>query len=107
MLTGTDLYRHVIAQGDSGLMHKVWEPTPWVVDVWTGGFSNNYTREQEIRRWCAERFGPECFVIGGREGKWQRGGATIHGWTWMGFETEAMMNEFLAAWGDKPTEDAC
>ena len=114
MLTGTDLYRSAIDSamyGDDAeradLMRRVWEPTPWMADVWTGGFAQEFGREREIREWCTERFGPECFVIGGREGKWQRGSATINGWPWMGFATEAMMNEFLAVWGDRPTEDAC
>lgn len=30
--------------------------------------------------------------------RWFRGGATIHGWTWFGFATEADMQAFLAAW---------
>lgn len=83
------------------LMREVWAPTPWVADVYTGGFSKEFGREMRIRKWCSERFGPEAFVIGGRDGKWQRGIATINGWTWIGFATEAMMDEFLSAWGVK------
>jgi hypothetical protein len=110
MNVGTDIFRRAIDaamhDGDeerAELMRKVWEPTPWIVDVWTGGFAQEFGREMYIREWCAERFGAECFTIGGREGKWQRGSATIHGMTWMGFATKEMMNEFIAKWGvEKP-----
>ena len=111
MSDGTALYRQAIDSamydGDeerAELMRKVWEPTPWIVDVWTGGFAQEFGREQEIREWCTEHFGPECFVIGGRDGKWQRGSATINGMTWMGFATEEMMNEFMAVWGTEKPE---
>ena len=113
MTLGTDLYLRVIVPslpseiGRAELMLRVWEPTPWIVNVWTGGFSEEFGREMEIREWCTGRFGPECFVLSRREGKWQRGSVTISGWTWMGFATEAMMNEFIAKWGiEKPEVSA-
>jgi hypothetical protein len=34
----------------------------------------------------------------GKFGRWLFGGATVDGWTWVGFDTEAAMSEFRAAW---------
>ena len=114
MLKGSDIFLSVVEQGlyqddqeRTDLMRKVWAPTPWVVDVYTGGFKEEFGREMRIRKWCADRFGQEAFVIGGVDGSWQRGSATINGRTWMGFATEAMMNDFLAEWGDNQTGAAC
>lgn len=111
MISGTDIFRRAIDaamyDGDeerAELMRRVWEPTPWMADVWTGGLSHEFGREQEVREWCTAHFGPECFVIGGRDGKWQRGNATINGWSWMGFATDEMLNEFMAVWGTEKPE---
>ena len=108
-MNGTELFHRAIDlsmyDGDqerADLMREVWTPTPWVTDVYTGGLSHEFRREMEIREWCEERFGQEAFVIGGRLGSWQRGSVTINGWSWMGFATEAMMSEFLSAWGENP-----
>ncbi len=104
---GSDLYRRMLAfdycdHERAEIMHKVWCVTPWMADVYTGGYSNDQDRELAIREWCREKFGPEAWPIHGKPGTWQRGGATINGWTWMGFQTEAMMMEFLQAW---PSEE--
>jgi hypothetical protein len=82
--------------GERGaLMRKVWEKTPWMVNAYTG---DPYIREIKMLRWCQENFGPEAWPIHGKPGKWYRGGATVNGWTRMGFETEAMMNKFCETW---------
>lgn len=98
---GTDLYRRAMAYdyGDNdrqALMKQVWEPTPWMADVYTG--SGEVGRTLDMIHWCRERFGPESYPIHGVEGAWRRGNATIDGWTWYGFKTEEMLQEFLAAW---------
>lgn len=106
-VAGSDLYRRAILEYDYGdperneLMRRVWRITPWMLDCFTGSWSD-CDRQHEIVTWCTNQFGPQAFVLGGRPGRWQRGSATIFGWTWMGFETEAMMLEFMAAW---PTPD--
>lgn len=111
---GTDLFRGM-AGHDYGseemlaLNIKVWGPTPWMVDVYTGGYSNSLEREQKIREWCAAQFGPESSPIHGRVGTWHRGGATINGWTWMGFATREQMEQFMDAWPtpvEPPTDPA-
>ena len=80
----------------AALMHKVWEPTPWMVDVYTGRCGE--AREYDMLRWCYDQLGDQSSPIHDRTGRWHRGGATINGWTWFGFATEADMNLFLAAW---------
>lgn len=97
----TDLYRRILAFdfGDaerSTLMRKVWQPTPFVVDVWTDGV--NSTRYRDLLQWCFDELGAPCAVIHGCSGRWQLGGATVHGWTWFGFAEEADMVRFLARW---------
>lgn len=80
--------------GDNGdLMRKVWENTPWMIDVYTD--SPNTDRWYDVMQWCQGEFGQERWPLHGIEGDWHTGGATIHGWTWIGFATEEMMNKFL------------
>jgi hypothetical protein len=100
-MTGTDIFARTLAfdygdQERSDIMRKVWTPTPWMIEVFTG--SINSERERSIARWCWDRFGQQASPIHGIDGVWQRGCATVHGWTWYGFATEAQMLEFLAAW---------
>jgi hypothetical protein len=102
---GSDLYRRLSTHdyGDEErreLMLQAWSDTPLMVDAHTGGWTNEWGRESEIHSWCVEQFGPPAHPFAGVPGKWQRGGATIHGWTWMGFATEEMMHKFIARWGD-------
>lgn len=80
------------------LMHHVWKDTPWMIDVYSGGYSNHRDREFDIQTWCYQQFGEKASPIHDRPGRWQRGGATIHGWTWFGFSTEAEMLAFVARW---------
>lgn len=97
LLKGSALYhRQIVSNGDD-LMHKVWGGTPWMVNAYTGNISN-FGRYGEIMDWCRERFGPEAFPIHGKPGDWHSGGATVLGWTWMGFKTKQMMEQFCNAW---------
>ena len=79
------------------LMVKVWEGTPWMVNAHTGSVQDSV----EIRQWCRDRFGDEAWPIHGKPGDWQFGGVTIHGWTWVGFATEPMLDEFCNTWETK------
>lgn len=104
---GTELYRRTMEYADKDehrkkgeLMRKVWTPTPWMVDVFTGGYNSGRDREFAIREWCREHLGPEADPIRGTEGTWQRGGVTINGYTWMGFATKEIMEQFCKRWAD-------
>lgn len=104
LITGTELFESVVSYdygdfGRSELMREVWSVTPWMVNFYIGRHSE--ARDIEVRAWCVEHFGPEALPIHGRPGNWQRGNATINGWTWMGFASEDMLVSFLAAWNAK------
>jgi hypothetical protein len=105
---GTDLYRKTMSEdyGDPKLLElqrKVWSPTPWMIDVYEG---DGRDKEREIRNWCLRNLGTESSPIHDRdigevyahERVWHRGNVTMHGWTWYGFKTEAMMKRFQEAW---------
>lgn len=99
----TDLYHRMLAfdYGDTeraDLMKQVWQDTPWMIDVWSGGYSRHRDREMEILNWCNDTFGQQAAPIHERPGAWYRGSATIHGWTWFGFSTEADMVRFQERW---------
>jgi len=102
---GTDLYHRILAfdglDSHRATMQEVWQGTPWMVDAYTG--SHDTGRRIEMMAWCREQFGPEAWPLHGRPGTWHGGGVTIHGWTWMGFATEAQLRLFLERW---PAPDA-
>lgn len=105
MTTGSALYQRAMAfydanDRDPALQHKVWDPTPWMLDVYTGAYVN----EREIWLWCAEHLGEESSPIHGKAGTWHRGGATVYGWSWFGFDTEERMRKFQAKWGGTDQE---
>jgi hypothetical protein len=108
----TDLYQRTMAfdYGDgerTALMHKVWDGFPWMVNAYTGGYSLERDREREILLWCEENIGKQASPIHEIPGRWHRGGATIHGWTFMGFVSEADMKRFQERWpapAGSPTE---
>jgi hypothetical protein len=79
------------------LMRRVWEGTPWMVDVLEGDFYHE--RGRDMLEWCDETFGPAAWPIHGRPGTWHRGSATVYGHTWYGFATEAQMRQFCERWG--------
>lgn len=100
-VTGSALFDRTIAfdYGDvetSALVQKVWSATPWMTNCKTDGPDADISRE--IMDWCRAKWGEEAWPIHGRLGKWQRGSATIFGWTWFGFATEEMLKEFQAKW---------
>lgn len=91
-MTGSELYHRTISfdYGDDhrrALMEEVWSVTPWVVNVFSDNISS--ARERGMMEWCRKRIGDEAHPIHGMPGKWQRGGATIFGWTWFGFTDKA------------------
>ena len=70
-----------------------WASIPWIIDVYVGMDYPVNRREQEMDIWCTEHFG-RALTMFNKKGKWGHGHATIHGWTWRGFATEEMMNQF-------------
>ncbi|MEM6499303.1 MAG: hypothetical protein AAF709_21580 [Pseudomonadota bacterium] len=108
MPDGSSLYQRSMSyyeanERDGGILqHKVWDGTPWMVDVYTGRVADD--RDLEIRDWCQKNFGEMAWPIHGRKGSWHRGGATVYGWTWFGFASEEMMNQFLSRWDDFPRD---
>lgn len=94
--SGTGLYQRQIKQSDNNLMKKVWDGTPWMIDVDTGSIESD--RYREMMQWCRKQFGAEAWPIHGKPGDWQCGSVTIHGRTWMGFKTKKMLELFLEAW---------
>jgi len=99
---GTELYQRQIASlkienEQDALMYEIWSQFPWMIDVYTG--SPGDSKYREIISWCKEQFGLDAWPIHGRPGDWYIGGATIHGWAWMGFRTKEMMEQFCKAWG--------
>jgi len=100
-MTGTDLYRRMCAfnYGDAeraAVMREVWDPTPWMVEIYTGQCGDE--RDREMQRWCHDEFGGQSWPLHGRPARWLRGSATVHGWTWYGFADQAGMGRFVAHW---------
>lgn len=107
-MMATDLYRRTISfdyddEDRRKLMEKVWSVTPWMIDCFTDGI--NSERERSIREWCYESIGPQAHPIHGKDGDWQLGGATIYGWTWLGFAKEEQLKDFIAAFPDAEKEN--
>ena len=99
----TELYQRMIEQsptcaGGAELAHRVWDGTPWMVNIYTG--SHPDPRDRDILEWCYEEFGEQANPFGPepQPGRWRRGSATIHGWTWYGFASQEDMEKFVAAW---------
>lgn len=97
---GTGLYQFILdrSAGDDErdvLMRKVWEPTPWVINVFEGSYDEyNFI---DIIRWCCDNLGDESYPIHDKVGVWHRGGATVDGYTWYGFASEELMQRFIDA----------
>lgn len=109
MTEGTELYREMLAfnYGDgerNEMMRNHWTGTPWMINIFTGSHPDG--RDREMMEWCAERFGPEAwpYSTNPRAGRWKRGGATVFGWGWYGFDAEQAMKEFEAAFPNPPEE---
>ncbi len=98
---GSELYKRAMAYYEANddraeLNHQVWDGTPWMVDAYTGRV--NEDRWHAMVTWCREKFGDEAWPIHDKSGQWQRGMATINGWSWFGFATEEQMKQFIEAW---------
>ena len=105
-IEGTALFNRVLRfdHGDqerNDLMRKVWSVTPWMVDAYTGSIDYG-GRYREMMDWCFDQFGQECSPIHDKPGRWQRGSATIFGWTWFGFTRREEMERFVAQWPAPP-----
>jgi len=108
----TPLYKRIVAHavdsGDIDLTNKVWDNTPWVINVNTGSPSDyENDRLHGMIEWCTLNLGPEAWPIHDKPGNWYRSGATVMGETFIGFHTECMMNDFMLEHPkyilDKPT----
>jgi len=100
---GTPLYADILKfnSGDderSALMREIWNATPWVINVFSGRTMSD--RYNEIMKTIRDTFGRQASVIHKIDGEWQVGGATVNGWTWIGFRTEAQMKAFQDAFKD-------
>lgn len=100
----TALYERIIGydygdQERNDLMRKVWQGTPYVVNVTTG--SINSDEWQEIMQFCRDEFGTEAWPIHGRAGRWQSGSATVFGETFIGFDTSKAMATFIRRFPDR------
>lgn len=78
----TDLYHRTMAfdyrdEERTRLMHKVWDGFPWMVNAYTGGWSNQRDREYAILMWCRENIGEPASPIHDKPGCWYRGSATV------------------------------
>lgn len=99
--TGTELYQRQIvrATGEhADMMRERWSRNSWMLDVFTGPCGED--RDMTIRRWLRDTMGDEAWPFDDdpRAGRWLRGNVTLHGWTWIGFATEADMSAFLERW---------
>lgn len=99
---GTALFHRTMewARADtrSASLVEAWEPTPWMIDAFEG--RGGERRFRDVREWCFETFGDESWPGAVRPGTWFSGSASINGWAWFGFATEAMMNQFIERWRD-------
>lgn len=87
-----------LSADDIALHHKQWDPTPWVIDVRLR--DGDDLSGSDIRVWCFREFGPESWPIHDRPANWLLG-ATVHGHTWMGFATDALMQRFIRQFPDR------
>lgn len=97
----------VCSERHKEINHKVWDPTPWVINVKSG---SEATEEgimlwQTMRNWLINNLGPESQPIFGIKGYWHRGSATVDGWTFIGFSSEALMISFMSAFQSHTTLD--
>lgn len=111
----TGLYNRVIKHNKEShhdLMVFAWSHTPWMINVYVGSPSRDGEREAlcrdtEIKKWCLDTFGRECWPNQGRDGDWQRSQATIDGWTWFGFKSKQLMDNFLKKWPHDKSSNLC
>lgn len=90
----TRIYREALCAVDSqwhDTIYKIWDHTPWVIDVECGG------RGPEgwlwsIEDYCRLNFGPRPSC----RANWHVSCVCIQGWTWIGFHTKEMAEQFIA-----------
>jgi hypothetical protein len=77
------------------IMRRTWGMTPFVLNVNTDSIGRG-RRYRDMMLWCRDNLGESAWPFGTppREGNWQFGGATIHGWTHVGFKTREHMDMF-------------
>lgn len=104
----TPRYRAIMAYWEDDqrhleLEHKVWDPTPWVIDVRSpypdgspASFRVGDVDRRTHVRWLRDNIGTESWPIHNAPGDWYFGGATVCGETWLGFRTKDMMDRFIA-----------
>ena len=80
-------------------MKEVWGQYPWMIDVFFDSYRTE--RNDEVTDWLRENIGKEGSPIHKIDGNWYRGGATIFGWSWVGFKKEETMNKFLETFKEK------
>lgn len=103
---GTPLHDRIMSNAhdvvNPELMREVWRGHPWVIDAFTD--SPQSLRCRLMLEWCRLHLGDEAHPVlkMNIEGRWQRGNATVCGWTWMGFRTEEDMLSFARAWPHPP-----
>jgi hypothetical protein len=102
----TPLYKRMLALSmddpDGGeLMRKVWDPTPYMIDV--RDFEPNSKEWFDFLRWALEELGEESSPIHDQAGVWRRGNATLFGWTWYGFAAQHLMDKFMRRYPDRIT----
>ncbi|HEY0120630.1 MAG TPA: hypothetical protein VGC14_02525 [Rhizobium sp.] len=107
LIMATDLYHRVLTYdyGDkerSDLMAKVWNVTPFVVNVRTGSIDSEEYRA--MIDWLRDTFGDQAWPIHGRAGQWQTGRATVFGETFIGFQAADGLAAFRAKYGDRIVE---
>lgn len=99
----TDLFDRVInfSYGDperSEIVRKVWTVTPHMIECYTDRIGSD--REISIREWLLENLGHPASPIYNRDGVWQFGGAVVYGWSFLGFATKELLDQFLEAFPD-------
>ena len=102
---GTNLYDQVMQMDTAtDLLKQLWRPFPFMVEAFTGRGDHSFIRMQEITDWLHDNFGQEGNPLRGIEGAWRVGGATVNGWTWVGFTEEDAMQAFIERWDDDEAE---
>lgn len=78
------------------LEHKVWDNTPFIIDVHIGSMhtEEGMDRFDRMHSWLEKNIGDEAWPIHDKPGNWHRAGATVDGWTWIGFHTQEMADQF-------------
>ena len=102
-MTGSELYQRLnkecFGKGNSD-WDWVWHRHPFMVNAYTGRGDEHYTRYLEMLHWLRETMGRESDIFAKPPviRRYRTGGATIDGWTWIGFTNQYDMNRFNNRW---------